>query len=697
LWDKSLVDKDFATAAAAEQHIIRLRAELNAVTTARATVQETFNNSHLSEDLKALDGLKGEISAPDILRARHLLRLMDDWDNSGTATVEKQITTDLILTGDIDSAARRIRHHNAFQTAENTNWLDAESGQHEYVVEDFAKVDLLAWPAFDAPRTGYCLGPKTRFCSKVEQLDNEGNTWILVDETTFAFSDCENEKTVTVDPNDNYANRKLLGCQVSPGPLWGYENVGNVGIINEVRHSSVRVKWSVSGSENWYNPATESKANLVYANPPSAQGWFCTTPRQISVVRRGRSALRCFGCGDGLVPEDSQSQNLIAAVQKSDPVAIGDSLLVAATLEPVEVTGIEKDYVLCSFPTKSAVGSIPICYQRKDLVKPVSKPTKVSESVLVDGRWRSRHELVMKLGAGAKGVWELAKACEQADGNWDQSDEPASQFSSCVKGHLLHARCFQEALLGGQCCPASGCNEPLWIPKIRRLRRDDDACCENGSETGGGIDVGAGNVEIMGAEAVARARQEHGDVSYPMNQELKMCPSCCSGPLINQNCNDMEAHHGQCVHHAFGRDEGDPCYFCADAKDIASSLLQLSGDKKVVDVLPKCPTHRTVIMFSGCMVCGHLFTDASWSHLPKWDPTAKTMLDLDLKKRRAAALLVSDITREVALLGFERHALANKWNHAMAGNRLPSLPPPAMGFGPLDSDSDSEDDSDGDY
>ena len=48
LWDPSLADKDVAAAASAERHIVRLRAELKAVSAARDAVKEEMNSLLLS-------------------------------------------------------------------------------------------------------------------------------------------------------------------------------------------------------------------------------------------------------------------------------------------------------------------------------------------------------------------------------------------------------------------------------------------------------------------------------------------------------------------------------------------------------------------------------------------------------------------------------------------------------------------------
>ncbi|CAJ1945909.1 unnamed protein product [Cylindrotheca closterium] len=697
LWDKSLVDKDLATAAAAEQHIIRLRAEMNAVTTARAAVQDALGNIKGAPSIKALDGLKEVVSPFDFQRARHLLGLMDHWGDSPSMMKDKKAIMETLRKGDIDTAARQIRHHNAALVEDAAKWRYASSDHHEYVVESWAKINLVAWPSLSAPRTGYCLGPSVRFRSKEEELDSDGNIWLLVDENSLILPQFVNGKQVLANPKDIYAYKNLVGCQVIPGPKWNNDRIEGVGTITAVSGSSIRVKFPRSDSHSWYYPTEDNGANLLFANPPAPQGWLCMTPRQVPVVRRGRDALQCFACGDGLLPEETTAHESIQLVQKDDEIKVGQTLLVAATLEPVQVKSVENEHVQCSFANQDSKRSISVKFRRDDLLHPCSATENTEEKVSIGGRERCRQDVFMKHGsiADAKAAWNAAKS---SNGNPSGTELLTSSYASCVKGHLLHARCLQEALIAGKKCPFLGCNEPLWAPKVKRLQPDSDACCGGNSAT---TDVAAddnNNNTVSGTEAVARARNENEEVDYHMDRELKMCPACFSGPLLNQNCNDMEAHHGQCVHHAFGNDDENPCYFSADGSDIASSLMQLSGDKKVVDVLPRCPTHHCVIMFSGCMVCGHLFNETSWSDLPKWDPCAKTLLDVDRKKRKAAASLVSEITREAALLEYERDAVDSLWS--TKGNdeiQLPPLPPPAMGFSDAISDSESDSDEDSDY
>jgi hypothetical protein len=643
LWEELLIDKDAATATAAENHIIRLRAELKAVSIARTAVKEEMDKVGLDDArtdivsrgllstdfVVALQDVAGNISPADWRRARHLLLLARQWGDSEKARAKQKLLYSAVCSGEIDSVARIVRRYNASRMADAVRWADAVSEQGEYVVENFARVALLAWPSAGAPKTGYCIGPKSRFLSRAECLDSNENIWLQVAETS----------------------------------------------------------------------------------PPS-QGWLRIRPGGLgspAIVRRGRSALRCFCCGDGLVPP-GRSTNTFGTVKKDDEVCKGDTLLVAATLEPVQVVSFGENLVVCSFSKDDANhhkkqrmwrgnAKFTIRYRPEDLVYPEARENAgmydEDELVPVNGHLRSRRELMLMFGnlSDAKKAWAEAKRKGRDKNDLSDDNERASGFASCTRGHLLHARCFQGALLAGHNCPAPGCTEPLWVPKVRKERRAEDACCgANANEQNAEAirDLG----ELVGHSALLRARNEataaYGhDITISGVKELKMCPVCYSGPLFNENCDDMEEHHGQCVVGAFA--ETESCSFQASASDIASKLMQLSATKTVADVLPKCPTHNALVMFSGCMVCGHLFTDTDWGDLPKWDPAAKAVLEVDKKKREAARLLAGEIRKEAALLQFERDALWNTWGKGLkpeshlanafedvfSPNDLPPMPPPA--------------------
>lgn len=141
----------------------------------------------------------------------------------------------------------------------------------------------------------------------------------------------------------------------------------------------------------------------------------------------------------------------------------------------------------------------------------------------------------------------------------------------------------------------------------------------------------------------------------------------------------MKAHHGQCSAAAVG---GVSCNFRSTPGEIATALVNVSEEHPVASILPKCPEHDLIVMFNGCMACGHLFTDTSWRSMPKWDPHAKALLALDKKKRQKATLLAEQIRKEAAMLQFERDALRNAWGGKLDSSidDLPPLPPPAEDF-----------------
>jgi len=243
-------------------------------------------------------------------------------------------------------------------------------------------------------------------------------------------------------------------------------------------------------------------------------------------------------------------------------------------------------------------------------------------------------------------------------------------------------------LIAGRSCPAPGCTEPLWVPRVKREADDaDETCCRGGSEDSNAeAEALQAAAELAGHAALVSTRASEGgqpveDFRSAGLNALKMCPACCAGPLFNDNCADMRAHHGQCSVLALRGSTATPCTpdgpFRVPASEIAAKMMRLSGNQAVADVLPRCPGHNVLIMFNGCMSCGHLFTDTNWNTMPKWDPNARKMLELDKKKRKAAVLLAEQIRTEAALLQFERDALWRQSNEGRPGIVSPTNPPPA--------------------
>jgi len=315
-------------------------------------------------------------------------------------------------------------------------------------------------------------------------------------------------------------------------------------------------------------------------------------------------------------------------------------------------------------------------FRPDDLVWPASeidKPSSTYEEFRsYQGIPRCRRELVLMLGSE-----ETARAA------WDEAGAgDAMTFASCVRGHLLHARCFQGRLLAGRGCPV--CTEPLFVPRVQRTRVEgDDACC---GAAAGDADVAAAlgaaqEVEVAATQQAEGSPTGSGAAAAPDEVErhsggrlqMKMCPVCCAGPLLNENCSDLRSHHGQCP-------------MCGEYPHSGASIAEAMakpGRKTVGERIPKCEKCNVAVTFNGCQECGHLFADIDWDELPKWDSSAKGCLEVANRHRRAARLLAAQVRHEAALLAHERAAL----QEARSGGEMycpdctpvePPAPPPPL-------------------
>lgn len=737
---------DFAKAAAnaAEHHLTLLRAELKAITAAREAIKASleevkpspFGRELSTNSSAAVRDLLGKVSPTDWERGRHLLLLARRWGDSDAARATRVRLCDAVRRGELDTVARIVRRYNAYRTAETIVWADAVAGQSEYIVVPTAKVDLFAFPTMSSPKTGYSLEPGSHFTSQKEIMDKKGNLWLLVNDSD--FPDPRIFKlggTVDVSKLGSLKKNALIGARVQRGPGWnrGAEDggEGNEGTIVSLGDSNaVFVKWDLNSEQYEYSINTGGialeEAFLVFAAGPAPppQGWLCVRPggpNTPSVVMRARSPLRCFSCGDGLIAP-TLGQERFSTV-KGQKIQKGDRLIVAATLEPVFVESCTDEQIFCSFPRSPSASpddggevgleSPTFWYRPSDLIFPqgmACASADVDEQLIVNGRLRTRREVVLLCGGdevAARLLWSEAlkerKAKSKGTDEMDEDDDEAVSFASCARGHLLHARCLQGALLAGRCCPAPGCTEPLWVPRVRQQRtEEEDACCGGENNTGETQAVAealrtanelAGHAELVSARHADR--REEVPFSSAGLGDMKMCPICCAGPLFNNNCSDMQTHHGECSAYSFGSTH-ESCTpqgtFRASASDIAERLMRVSATTTVADVLPQCPKHKVLVIFNGCLSCGHLFTDTSWNDLPKYDPKAMALLELDKKRRKAAESLATQIRSEAAMLQFDRDTLWNIRNptHANEGStrvgsgdeqnildHLPPLPPPA--------------------
>jgi hypothetical protein len=122
---------------------------------------------------------------------------------------------------------------------------------------------------------------------------------------------------------ENFAGVALLAWPSASAPKTGY-------YIEPKSHFLSRAECLGSNENLWLQ---------VAETLPPSQGWLCIRPGGLgspAIVRRGRSDLRCFCCGDGLVPTGRSIQKF-CTLKKDNKVCEGDTLLVAATLEAVQV------------------------------------------------------------------------------------------------------------------------------------------------------------------------------------------------------------------------------------------------------------------------------------------------------------------------------------------------------------------------
>jgi len=264
----------------------------------------------------------------------------------------------------------------------------------------------------------------------------------------------------------------------------------------------------------------------------------------------------------------------------------------------------------------------------------------------------------------ARKIWADAKV----------SDETSMTFASCVRGHLLHARCFQGRLLAGRGCPA--CSEPFFVPRVQRTRRegDDDCCGANADGAAAEALTGAEAAEVAASrQATATPSSDHAtDAPEAVESagggqlHMKMCPVCCSGPLLNENCSDLRAHHGQCPR----------CQAYPFSSATITEKLARMGSSSVGERIPRCGTCNVAVIFNGCQDCGHLFCDIDYENLPPWDASAKGCLEVSIRHRRAARLLAEQVRYEAALLAHERAALEEARGSGAVSTDCKMEPPP---------------------
>lgn len=329
-----------------------------------------------------------------------------------------------------------VRRYNAQKMVESRLWADASSAIMTYQVVSCITVELRAFPDSASPKTGFRLYPQTKFFSKQSRFDNKGNLWIRV---------CN------------------LGTETST-------------CTNDFR----------------------KKRRDIIKPPP--QGWICVQPEGIDsppIVKRTNSTLKCFSCGGCLNPSISFSnrrgkgchQRYTTVPETGDCTAQkGETLFVAATMEPVKVLkSTTKGRIYCTFPsiriennsaqTDEEELDMAIWYRPSDLVRcsrsrnkeaaPEGADIVTEDTVIYHGQPRTRRDIFVLCNGDinvSKKIWNEASKTPGTCIRISNID-----YASCSKGHLLHARCFQQAILEGGRCPSPGCNKPLFSKHYAKL------------------------------------------------------------------------------------------------------------------------------------------------------------------------------------------------------------------------------------
>mmetsp|Transcript_3482 Transcript_3482/g.5310 ORF Transcript_3482/g.5310 Transcript_3482/m.5310 type:complete len:1642 (-) Transcript_3482:469-5394(-) len=162
----------------------------------------------------------------------------------------------------------------------------------------------------------------------------------------------------------------------------------------------------------------------------------------------------------------------------------------------------------------------------------------------------------------------------------------------------------------------------------------------------------AANLQLrfhMGFTQIPGEPEQAQQSNQPQGVGLRMCPVCCAGPLANEQCSDLRAHHSQCPR----------CQIRIANADtrIAEALSAISsgrGPASVGECIPKCPNCKIAVTFNGCLECGKLYQNLSWDSLPRWDPNAKRKLEKAQRDRNQMRALAIQVRREASFLAHEK-------------------------------------------
>uniref|UniRef100_A0A7S4K8L7 RING-type E3 ubiquitin transferase n=1 Tax=Odontella aurita TaxID=265563 RepID=A0A7S4K8L7_9STRA len=291
----------------------------------------------------------------------------------------------------------------------------------------------------------------------------------------------------------------------------------------------------------------------------------------------------------------------------------------------------------------------------------------------------------------------------------------AEQHASCVNGHIMHASCFMELVAFAQPCPA--CNEPLVAPPVVKRTEGENDCCAGGdrgdvvggTEDNARLDARLDFMALCGLrfddedEYGQLLREEAADGGEfgggdPLS-DLRGCPGCKQGPLYNENCFDLNTHHGECQKcqlRLCSREELDRMVADrlaarrADHKKRSKESMGTEAEEErelsVIEAVPDCLAClsqgiKSKVWYNGCMGCGMAFSSLSWDSLPPYEsplemyegggcgktvtlvPRRRAFLERVRRERRAArsvAILTEQLIDDVVALLHEERALADE-------------------------------------
>lgn len=329
---------------------------------------------------------------------------------------------------------------------------------------------------------------------------------------------------------------------------------------------------------------------------------------------------------------------------------------------------------------------------------------------------------------------KLKPPCEAASGNGasfveHMAESIAEQHATCVNGHAMHAACFLRLVMAARPCPE--CMEPLVAPPVVSGNGEGQCCADGGGGGGGG-----GRVLAVGGDALLDARldfmamlglrfDDEDEYGRPLSaadaedgggqnslkdplSDLRQCPSCHLGPLHNEDCSDLNYHHGECQMcgvRLCSRQQLDS--LVADSletqrKDREKKMEEKSegggedddsNELSVLEAVPNCAACmsqgvKSKVWYNGCMGCGLSFSSLPWESLPPYEPPLdmyragssmtgdlriphrRAFLERVRRERRVArsvAALAEQLHEETVSLLHETRALADEQRRKATG------------------------------